>query len=69
MSKFGEFVSLYHSFCGGDDDNTENQIDDVAEDVNEENQDQLYAMITKSQESNAKPGNINRLLSKAHSKT
>ena len=69
MSKFSEFISLYHAFCGGDNDDTENQIDDVTEDANEEDQDQLYTMVTKSQQSKAKPGNINRLLSKAHSKT
>ena len=71
MSDFDKFISLYHAFCGGDQDNSETQVEDNLVDITDEDQDQLYAMLTKnkpSDERNQRAGNINRLLSKAHSK-
>ena len=75
MTQFDKFISLYHTFCeGGDDNTTDDQVDTdklCTYAVNLEEQDQLYAMLTKSKEieqSQQRPGNINCLLSKAHGK-
>ena len=75
MGKFGEFISLYRAYCNGGNafDDSNNEINETSNDnLNDDNE--LYAMLTNAngtQDSNAKsnqrPGNVNRLLSKAHS--
>ena len=75
MTQFDKFISLYHTFCdGSDDNNTDAQVNTTEPSIDAENleeQDQLYAMLPKNKEieqSQQRPGNINRLLSKAHGK-
>ena len=71
MSEFDKFIELYHSFCRGDRDNPETQVEHNIDNNNDDDQDQLYAMLTKNKPNdlkNQKPGNICRLLSKANSK-
>ena len=75
MTQFDKFISLYHTFYKGNDNNTkEDQVnkDELNTDAeNSEGEDQLYSMLktsTKIEQSKQKPGNINHLLPKAHSK-
>ena len=71
MSEFDKFIELYHTFCRGDHDNPETQVEENIANANNHEEDQLYAMLTQNKPANVKdqrPGNISRLLSKAHSK-
>ena len=71
MSEFDKFIELYHTFCRGDCDNPETQVEDNIANDNNDEEDQLYAMLTKNKSADVKdqkPGNVCRLLSKAHSK-
>ena len=76
MTQFDKCISLHHTFCEGNNNNTiEDQVNKNelnTDDGNLEDQDQLYTMLTKSKEieqSQQGPGDINRLLSKAHGKS
>ena len=56
---------------GGDFYNLETQVEDNIANSNNDEEDQLYAMLTKNKSADVKdqkPGNVCRLLSKAHSK-
>ena len=75
MTQFDKFISLYHTFCeGGDDNTTKDQVntDEPSTDAEHlEDHDQLFTMLTKSKEieqSQQRPDSINRLLFKAHKK-
>ena len=71
MSEFDKFIELYHTFYRGDHDNPETQVEDNIAIANNDEEDQLYAMLTKNKSADVKdqkPGNVCRLLSKACSK-
>ena len=71
MSDFDKFIELYHTFCRGDCDNPESQVENNIANANNVEEDELYAMLTKNKSADVKdqkPGNVCHLLSKAHSK-
>ena len=75
LSKVDQLIPFYHSLCEGYADGPENKIENDLDvdtgEKSEEEQDQLYAMVTKSQSKQVtkeRPGNINRLLSNTNDK-